>query len=191
MLVPYVWDHGDPTKNTRILDHLCAHPGWISVPTADEAERRVLYAQLLVDPDNQVWEVWRGAELVGILYLSQITGVDALLHFTFLDHNLIGKRRLLRRFLTQCFEDGFQRLSMQIPVFVPQLLHFARRALGFRFEGEIACQGHQLTPRLGIENPQVWIAKWGSRREQAHWHNGEWHDVHLLRLLKSEWEGAT
>lgn len=188
IVVPYDPLVGDPTKNTRILDQLCARPQWTRVPL-DPARLRANYAALLTDPRHGVFEVWRGGDLVGILSLTGVVpGVDAILHFVFFDGNLVGKRRLLHQFIGKCFRDfGFQRLTMQVPEPVDPLIRFARVKLGFRYEGEDAIQAHPALPKLGMENPHVWVARQGSRRQHAHWQDGRWHDLIQLRLLASEY----
>ena len=188
LLVPYDPHRGPLEKNTLILDQLCARPQWTQAPLAP-ADLRANYAALLVDQKNGVFEVWRGDKLVGILTLHGIVpGVEATLHFVFFDGNLIGRRSLIRQFIGKCFRDfGFRRLVMAIPEPVETLVRFARK-LGFRYEGEMRLQHHAALPNLGMEHPHVWVAKQGSRREQAHWQDGSWRDLIVLRLLASEYE---
>ena len=183
---PYAWDDGDLTKNTRILDFMVDHPGWFQVSTEPEA-RRAEFAATLFDPTSLTWEVWRGGEFVGILNLMQMQHpVDAILHFVFLDHNLVGRRRFLHQFLTYCFEQlGFHRLTILIPEEVGVMVRFARR-LGFRFEGENAIKEHPALALLGMNHPDTWVARVGSRREQAQHLNGIYRDVLQLRLLAAE-----
>lgn len=195
--IPYQWDRGDPEKNTRILDFLSAHPWWITVPT-DEAGRRVLYASMMVDPRNHLREVWNGGELVGMLYLGDVVpNVGGTVHWIFMDKNLVGKRRLLQRWLGQCFtEFNLQRLTLYVPAFIERMETFARRSLGFTYEGEGLARkaltdpgsAGQVKLRVKVENPHIWLARLGSRRERSHWHEGAWHDIHVLRLLRSEYE---
>lgn len=161
----------------------------MNIPMSAE-DLRLNYAHLLTDPRHGVFEVWQGGEIVGILTLHGIVpGMEAILHFVFFDGNLVGKRSLLKQFIAKCFRDfGFRRLVMQIPEPVETLIRFARAKLGFRYEGEAVVAGHPSLPALGMENPQVWIARQGSRKEQAHWHGDRWVDVIRLRLLATECE---
>ena len=175
-------------KLAIILDHAAEHPEWFAHASTEDERRQTAY-WLLTQPTHLTWEVWRGGELVGILLLWRITPkVDALLHFVFFDRNLVGKVRLLRRFLRYCFEElGFQRISMEVPEDVEKLISFARRKLAFRFEGEDAVRSHPLIAELqratgSSGNPQTWAAKVGSRRERSHWRDGRWLDVVCLRL---------
>ena len=173
-----------------------AHPAWVSAPL-DDLGRRVLFGMILTDSRNRLWEVWDGGNLVGVLYLGDIVpGVSATVHFVFLDRKLVGKRRTLLRWFGECFTAwDLQRLALYVPVTVEPLLHYARAKLGFRFEGERVVQGHPALGTLGMENPHVWVARQGSRRERAHWDDQQqvWQDVYTLRLLRDEYvarEGA-
>jgi len=58
-----------------------------------------------------------------------------------------------------------ERLSLEIPENVASLISFARRKLGFTYEGG---------------------DRKGARREHSHFDGTRWHDTMLLRLLKSE-----
>jgi RimJ/RimL family protein N-acetyltransferase len=195
--IPYHPLEGNPIKNTIILDAAVAHPHWWSAPTTPE-ERRIAAAAMLTNPDHRTWEVWRGGDLVGILLLWRISlRVDALFHFVFFDRNLVGKRALLRNFLAYCFTDlGFVRLSMEVPEQVQTLISFARRKLGFKYEGEHRQEDHEAVKSLGVgttgklQEPARWVAQQGSRRERAHWHEGEWRDLVCLRLLRDEYFGT-
>lgn len=174
-----------------VLGHVVEHPYWFNAPSTPE-ERALAASLYLQDPMNRVWEVYRGGEFVGVITLWRIAPqVDALLHFVFFDHKLAGKRQLLLSFLGHCFEDlNFRRISMEIPETVGTLVSFVRRKLGFRFEGEARTLDHYLVKRVRerkeMPNPEEWIASHGSRREGAHWHDGEWRDVLCLRLTRDD-----
>ena len=198
--IPYQWDRGDPAKNTKILDFLSEHPWWITVPTDIDGRRR-LYSAMMVNPQNHLREVWNGGELVGMLYLGDvIPGVSGTVHWIFMDKKLAGKRRLLWTWFGQCFTThDLQRLTLYVPEFVGVLEDYARVKLGFKYEGQDRAKAwldedaagtgkrkRQVTTTL--ENPHVWIARQGSRRERAHWHEGSWHDIHVLRLIRMEYE---
>lgn len=197
MMVPL--DLTTPNRDEKlrvILGAALEHPQWFGVESTAEHRAEAAY-WLLTQPNHLTWEVWRGEELVGILLLWRITPkVDALFHFAFFDANLVGKTRLLRRFLRYCFEElGFQRISLEVPEDVKQLISFARRKLSFRFEGELAVKSHPLVANLeratgSSGNPHVWVASQGSRRERAHWRDGRWLDVICLRLTAPEFRGC-
>lgn len=189
LTAPIRFPSGSRERDQVFLDFLVAHPSWLSVPLGD-TERRVMFATILTDPRNRFWGVWDGENLVGVLYLGEIVpSVGATVHFVFLDRKLVGKRRTLTRWLGQCFaEYDLQRLAMKIPVPVDPLLSYARAKLGFKFEGEETVKGHPALAKLGMENPHVWVARQGSRRERSHWQDGAWQDVYCLRLLRSEFD---
>lgn len=184
---------GTEEKLGVIQTNAAQNPAWFNGPTTPE-ERAHVATYLITHPEHLTWEVWRGGAFVGIVMLWRITPKsDALLHFAFADRYLAGKAALLRRFCRYCFEDlGFQRLSMEVPEYVPTLVSFARRKLAFKFEGE-GLDEHPVErvyaepSRVKVENPHLWIASRGSRRERAHWKAGEWFDLICLRLLASEY----
>lgn len=193
--VPYRLETGDEAKdearNRLILDSLVALPNLFQGNVAS-ADRIIVAAQVLVDPANRVWEIWRDGTLVGILLLTRIVrGVDALAHLAFFDKKLVGKRSLLRNMIREAFRDlQLQRLSVEIPAHLDPLIRFVRTKLDFRFEGEAQAAAHPALKGLpaGINNAPRWLAHWGSRRERACFDGHEWHDVVCLRLLASELE---
>lgn len=191
LVVPFDIHRGDPDRFSVILDFLCAHPDWVTVPCS-ETDRRTLFAMVLTDPKNRIREVWDGSELVGLLYLGEIKPlISGVVHWTFLDRELRGKQELLQTWFGDCFAHwDFQSLVVQVPEHVETLLHYVRAKLGFKFHGQDSVKGHPALASLGMENPEVWVAKQGSRRERSHWYEKDrhWSDVYTLRLLRSEYE---
>lgn len=187
LIVPFEVGRGPPDKNTVILDGLERRPPW-TVSALDPVDTRVALARELVDPRNLVVEVWRGGEIVGILMvLNIVPRLEAQLHFVFFDGNLVGRRMLLRSWCRDVIAAlELQRLLILIPEQVETLIRFARVKLGFRYEGESGLLGHPALVGLGMENPHVWVAKQGSRRERSCLHNGVWVDVVQLRLHRDE-----
>ncbi len=180
MAIPFDPSRGDRNRITLILDTFCEHPSWMSLPVGPEV-MRIVAAKILTDPENRIMEVWRGGEFVGLLLLTSIVpGVDALVHFVFFDRNLVGKRGLILNWLDQCFAElELQRVTMEVPETVEVLASFARRKLGFKYEGE------DRQPELKHQDA-VHQAKQGSRKERAHFADGEWRDILRLRLLREE-----
>jgi RimJ/RimL family protein N-acetyltransferase len=146
----------------------------------------VIGAALVTDVNNVVWVTYTDQALTGMVVLTRIQPrVDALLHFMFLDKDLVSKRTLLKNLIAHCFRDlGFNRLSMEVPEGV-RLERFARKVLGFRLEGESRPRNPEL-PKALTDN---WVARQGSRREGAYFDGTDWKDVLLLRLLAREWVG--
>jgi len=191
LAVPFDW-RANPSANTAILDAFCQHPGWFSAPLKPE-EVRVAAAALVTHPDHLVWGVWNGGSLVGgLLFTEHVPQVSARLHFVFLDNNLVGRRKFLWQFIGRAFRDlQLQRIGYECPEGVP-LIKFARSVLHFKYEGEGRVVNHpainQSIKHRKLEKPDVWVARQGSRRQASHWHAGEWKDVMLLRLLRTEYE---
>lgn len=179
----YHWASANPLENTALLDEFVAHPEFLSYPLPPD-QARVVGADLLTNPANLVWTSYSGRDLTGCVILTRIIPrVDALLHFLFIDRDLVSKRKLLNGIIGYCFTDlGFNRLSMEVPEGV-RLERFARKVLDFRLEGEMRPRNPEL-PRALTDN---WVARQGSRREQSYWSGSEWKDIVLLRLLASEW----
>ena len=93
---PYDWSLPEnQMHNVRLLDEMVAHPSFYGQPLPPET-RRLLAAAMLTAPDSRIWGVWDDGEFVGVTYLSNIVEhLQATFHVLFLDHNLVGKRRLL------------------------------------------------------------------------------------------------
>ena len=187
IIVPFDPDRGSPEKNTYILDRLSERPDWTVTPM-DPLERRTAMAAALVSPRNLVCEVWRGGEIVGILLVHNILPrVEAQVHFVFFDGNLVGRRQVLKQWCRDVLIGlDLQRLILLIPEHVETLIRFARVKLGFRYEGESGLLGHPALAALGMENPHVWVARQGSRRERSCLRNGVWVDTVQLRLHRDE-----
>ena len=183
----YYFEDVPPAANTALLDAFVAHPEFLSYPLGPD-QARAVGAHMLTDPNNLVWATYNKRDLTGVVILTRVVPkVDALLHFLFLDKDVVGKRKLLHNLLGHCFQDlGFHRLSMEIPEGRARKLEaFVRRVLGFRLEGEIRDRNPELPKALD----NVWTARQGSRREQGYFDGERWSDIMLLRLLASEWVG--
>jgi hypothetical protein len=179
----FFWATANPIECTAMLDEFVAHPEFLAYPLTPE-QARVAGADLLTNTANLVWTTYNGRDLTGCVILTRIIPrVDALVHFMMIDKDLASKRKLLRNLLGYCFRElGFNRLSMEVPEGV-RLERFARKVLDFRLEGEIRPRNPELPKGLSDN----WVARQGSRREQAYFDGKTWHDVVLLRLLAREW----
>lgn len=186
----YHWLEVDPMDNMALLDAFVAQPDFITYPHPPEIARR-MGAHILTDPANIIWATYCDKSLTGLILLQRVVPyVDALVHFLFLDKNLASKRKLLQNVIGTCFtEFGFNRLSMEMPEGV-RLERFARKVLGFKFEGEDRAKDTDL-PSEGARDwaskNYQWIARQGSRMESAHFDGTEWRDIIKLRLLANEW----
>ena len=177
------WRTANPHEVTALLDEFVKHPEFLVYPM-DREETRLVGADLLSSPANLVWTTYNDQRLTGCVLLTRLLPrVDALLHFFFIDNDLASKRNLLRNIIGYSFTDlGFNRVSMEVPEGV-RLERFARKALGFRLEGEIRDRNPELPKCLD----DTWVARQGSRREAAHFDGKEWRDIILLRVLAREW----
>jgi RimJ/RimL family protein N-acetyltransferase len=173
-------------NNMAILDAFVANPHFLSYPQEPFAARQI-GIWMLTDPGHVVFEAWRDKELLGVMLLTRIQPkVDALVHFLFLDKDLVGKRKLLQNFIDFCFTElEFHRLSMEVPEGI-RLERFARKVLRFRLEGEIRPRNPELPKSLS----DSWVARQGSRTEQGYFDGTTWSDILRLRLLASEWVGT-
>lgn len=180
------WWEANPLEITALLDEFVAHPEFLTYPLPPD-QARAVGADLMGNPANIVWSTYNDRDLTGCVILTRIVPrVDALLHFLFLDKDLASKRKLLNNILAYCFADlGFNRLSMEVPEGV-RLERFARKVLGFRLEGETRDRNPELPKCLDNR----WVARQGSRREQAYFNGTGWSDVLLLRLLACEVVGT-
>lgn len=181
---PADWAEGDLARVDTVVEAFVANPTFTTYPWPAE-ERRASVRQTLSSPMNLVFEAWKDGAFCGILLLEQVIPfVDAKFHFLFTDHDLVGKRKLLVNFLGTCFtEMRFHRISMEVPDGL-KLEKFARKALGFRYEGE----GRERYAKLPKTFTEDWLAKQGSRRTEAHFDGEVWRDIVLLRLLASDWQ---
>jgi len=147
-------------------------------------------------PGTHDWEVWYHGAVIGVLGLTRIVpGLDALAHFAFFDRQLYGRRQLVLTMAGWAFRElRLRRLSIEIPEHLDALVRFARAKLGFRFEGEVRCADHREVQALAkrrIHGPARWVARWGARREAAHFDGQEWRDLVCLRLMREEFDAMT
>lgn len=200
-------DLSDPAKLTYILDRLVEHESEWSDFHADPDTRRVLASSIIAEtfvaqPRRVILEVWQldvEPSLVGLLGFSEINPkVNADFHPVFFDgklRNAFGKRELLLRALDWAFHEwGLHRVSISLPETAFAMVDFARKKLGFRFEGEnrivkqrrVVEHGHIKSHRWLPVTPSAREAELGSRRHQALLKNGQWHDLLLLSVTRDE-----
>ena len=173
-------------NNMALVQAFVENPQFLAYPMSPEEAGRV-WIWMLTNPGHVVFEAWRDKELLGVMVLTRvIPRIDALLHFFFLDKDLVGKRKLLQNFIGYCFTElGFNRLSIEVPEKV-RLERFARKVLRFRYEGE----SRPRNPELPACLDSTWVARQGSRTEGAYYNGETWTDILRLRLLASEWVGT-
>lgn len=195
LAVPYAPLTLKEQHNATILSGCADLPNIFPLPY-NEYDRKVIAAAWLTDPKNVFWAVWQGGDIVGILGLTRIiVGLDATAHLAFFDRQLYGRRALVLKMIGWAFESlQLQRLSLEIPEHLEPLIRFCRVKLGFRYEGETLAAQHPVVNELAthrINGPARWTAKWGARRERAHFDGKTWRDVVSLRLLRDEFGGTS
>ena len=166
-------------KLRHILDKCCEHRPWFPDHLwTDPSVRRAAANAYLAEScaNGRVWEVWRGAEVVGILTLRDIAPqLDASCHFIFFDRELRNKRALCRSVMRRAFEEyQLHALRVEVPEYAANLIGFLRKALGFRFESE---------RWLNLAD-----AKKASRKYQATLYDGRWNDTYLLSVTREEFK---
>lgn len=186
-------------KISYLLDRLTEHDSWWS---DYQAGRREIAAAILISPDNFVFEVWRRGDTapdhqpVGLVVFTDITPhVDCQFHPIFFDGklaNALGKRNILLSLLLWAFQNlGVERVSVEVPEFAGPLIGYARKKLGFRFEGEgrIITRWTKVSRRRAErvqQTPTAAQAALGSRKHRIVRYRGEWHDLILLSVTRAE-----
>jgi RimJ/RimL family protein N-acetyltransferase len=182
-----------------ILDRLVEHDSYWS---DYQAGRREIAAGMLTCPGNVLFTIWRkgdtapGSQPVGLVIFTDITPyVDCQFHPIFFDGklaNALGKRNILLSLLAWAFHNlGVERISAEVPEFAGQLIAYARKKLGFRFEaeGRIITRWTRSSRRRAErvqQTPDAAQAALGSRKYRVVRYHGEWHDLILLSVTRDE-----
>lgn len=176
----------DPAKLSYIVSRCCEHRAWFGDYDWElgEAHRRSLVLRRFADLDTKSWEVYRGEELVGILQADEIVPrTDCRAHFLFFDHQLHDKRALCLNTMEWLYLNfQLHTIRLEIPTYAAKLIGFTRKALGFRFEAE----GRAFSWPSSAAPLAADVAKLGSRKHHAIFHQGEWHDLLLLSQTDDE-----
>lgn len=167
----------DAAKVSFVLDKCCEHRPWFPDHIyADPVKRREAANFVLAEAatSGNVWEVWRGNCIVGMLMLTEVKpSLDAQCHFIFFDHELRNKRRLCLNVMQAVFDEyQLHALRVEVPECFAKYTGFLRKGLGFRYESE-----RWLAPSE---------AKKASRKYQATKYEGQWQDVLLLSVTSQE-----
>lgn len=186
-----------PAKLEQILDKVCLHRPWFSDYNWDPPERRreaaaqhlgQIYADMLQDK-AMLWEVWREAQLVGIISLTDIRHrLDCQSHFIFFDRKLSDKVGLCFDVMEFGFEIyGLEAIRIEIPTYAIALAKWARKKLGFRYEAE----GRQPSWPVGARPLSEAQAILGSRKHRAVLYEGSWSDALLLSITREEFNARS
>ena len=197
----------NPAKVSYIVDRLVEHEDeWSDY---QKGRRDIALARLAEHyraDGTHISEVWRLAagditepELCGLVAFTDILpNVNAAFHPVFFDgqfRNLMGKTQFLLRSLDWAFRSwGLHRISLEMPETKFSLIDYARKKLGFRFEGERRTIRQRRAAEFGHLKRRSWReitpssieAEWGSRRYQALMQGGQWRDVLLLSVTAEE-----
>jgi RimJ/RimL family protein N-acetyltransferase len=80
---------------------------------------------------------WRIDDYVGLYFLTDIKDTEATAHFTFFDRRFKGRSGMTHRMLRHLFQRyKFQRLNVEVPVYVGENIHKFVKGLGFVREGK-------------------------------------------------------
>ena len=80
---------------------------------------------------------WVIDDFTGIYYMTRISQVDALVHYTFFDRRHFGREELTKEMLRYVFRRfGFWRLDVEIPDYITSNTHGFVAALGFKKIGK-------------------------------------------------------
>jgi len=88
-------------------------------------------AIILGASDTAAFEVWNEDVLVGLVFFTDVTAIDAVGHYVFFDRNLADKTVVLEEAIAGMFEAGLRRLTVEIPSPFASLIRHASRKLGF------------------------------------------------------------
>ncbi len=102
--------------------------------------RKYAIAANIWNPKALAYEVWKGADFVGIMYVRDIQpGHDALAEFTFWDKDLRGKSTIINQVLKKVVFGrlGLHRVTVEVPHTrkLQGLRRFLLQKLGFVEEG--------------------------------------------------------
>lgn len=79
---------------------------------------------------------WVIDDFVGVYYMTHMTEVDCQVHYTFFDRRHRGREELTRAMLRYAFgRFGFQRMSVEVPMYASKHTFGFTYALGFKKEG--------------------------------------------------------
>lgn len=103
---------------------------------------------------------WVIDDFVGVYYMTNITEIDAQVHYTFFDRRHKGRENLTRAMLKHVFDTyGFRRLTVEVPMYVLKHTFGFVYALGFKREG---------------------------RRRKCAFYKDDWFDATTFGILRSE-----
>ena len=177
----------DLERWSDLLSKVAEHRPWYDDDIWGDEERRRDTASAHVAAaldQGKVWEVFHGAELVGILLVERLNyGRSGTCHFVFFDRQLANKRQLCLNTMAHLFETyQLEILRVEIPTYAKALANWVRKKLGFRWEAESRTLSGT-TKRLSADEAAL-----GSRKFHMVKYKDEWHDLLLLSITREEFQ---
>ena len=122
-------------------------------------------ASVLGASDTAAFEVWNEDEVVGLIFFTSVTALDAVGHYVFFDRNLSDKTDVIEEAIAEMFDAGIGRLTVEIPSPFASLIRHASRKLGFGgpFTHEILKSGGRGT-KVRVEGVKKDAAFYDGRR---------------------------
>lgn len=166
----------NPEAWEKIISEAAKNRAWFQDPIweAGDVVRRAAagdYILKLWQEGGMVWDVWRGAEPVGLILFSDVRpGFTAEMHAVFFDQKLLGKRSMLLNAMDLMFQRySLQAIRMQLPAYAKRLKRYVLERLGFKHEAEWKGASRAQAARF-------------SRLSFAYLYDGKWNDAVLLSL---------
>lgn len=117
-------------------------------------QRMQTVTEVLGRLDTKAWEVWNDEALVGIIFFTHVTSLDATGHYVFFDHDLASKTEVIQEAMQRMLEVA-SRLTVEIPASFPALAKHAHKRLGFGgdfyYDFERERDGRKKTERIHVE----------------------------------------
>ena len=181
---PFEFDYA---RWSDLLTKIAEHRPWYDDNIWEDPELRknVATAHLAKAMQHgKLWEVFRGAELIGILLVERLNyGRSGTCHFVFFDRQLANKRQLCLNTMRHLFEvDDLEVLRTEIPTYAKALANWTRKKLGFRWESESRILTGT-SKQLSADDAAL-----GSRKFHAMKYKDEWHDLLLLSITREEFQ---
>lgn len=128
--------------------------------------RMVQVATVLGASDTAAFEVWSADTLVGLIFFTDVTALDATGHYVFFDRRLADKTAVIEEAIEEMFASGLARLTVEIPAPFASLVRHASRKLGFGgpYRYEIHRGAHQRPSVVRVEGVKAGAAFYDGRR---------------------------
>lgn len=123
-------------------------------------ERMRTVSEVLGASDTRAFEVWDETEVVGVIFFTRTTAIDAVGHYVFFDRSLRDKTEVIQEAMAEMM-TGVTRLTIEIPESFTALIRHASRKLGFGGDIPFDLKGKT----IGVEGVKRAAAMRGGRAE--------------------------